>query len=323
MGVHDEFLEEWVQLYNDGDSVIQIADKYSVHKSSVYSLFSKNAVSTRKKTYHHINKNEFVKLYQNGFSMREISSRYGCSENTVKSYLESQGCKRRERGDSNRKYPLNEQYFDKLDSDEKCYWLGFIAADGCIMHYTMGKRSLYQMTLTQHVRDIEHLERFKKAIGSNQKLRMSKGTSTMRLTLNSKRLFESLNNIGIFERKANILEFPKTVPKEYYYSFIRGVLDGDGHAHTRKRLDKNTTAYHLGITGTKVLLDRIAEIIFDELGIKNPKTSKGSSTYRSKGFTYNLTYCSLKNIIKIRDWLYRDSDLYLKRKKDTLDTFEL
>lgn len=31
-----------------------------------------------------------------------------------------------------RSYALQEDYFDKIDTQEKAYWLGFIAADGCI-----------------------------------------------------------------------------------------------------------------------------------------------------------------------------------------------
>lgn len=33
-----------------------------------------------------------------------------------------------------RYYTCNYQYFDVLDSAEKAYWLGFLMADGCIMH---------------------------------------------------------------------------------------------------------------------------------------------------------------------------------------------
>ena len=35
------------------------------------------------------------------------------------------------------KHNLNKDYFKNIDNEEKAYWLGFIAADGCI--YKMSK----------------------------------------------------------------------------------------------------------------------------------------------------------------------------------------
>ena len=31
-----------------------------------------------------------------------------------------------------RKYNVNDNYFNKIDNEEKAYWLGFLLADGCI-----------------------------------------------------------------------------------------------------------------------------------------------------------------------------------------------
>ena len=37
-------------------------------------------------------------------------------------------------GKVNRSYYLNEDYFEKINTDEKAYWVGFIMSDGCIYH---------------------------------------------------------------------------------------------------------------------------------------------------------------------------------------------
>ena len=58
---------------------------------------------------------------------------------------------------SKSRYSLNERYFEKIDNNNKAYWLGFIAADGCVSN-KKGGRYLY-IELSRKDRD--HLEKFK------------------------------------------------------------------------------------------------------------------------------------------------------------------
>lgn len=36
-----------------------------------------------------------------------------------------------------RKYSLNESYFEKIDSEEKAYFLGFLFSDGSVSKYSL------------------------------------------------------------------------------------------------------------------------------------------------------------------------------------------
>lgn len=44
-----------------------------------------------------------------------------------------------------RPYAVNQDYFATIDTEEKAYWLGFIAADGCVSR--AGKGFRFQMGL--------------------------------------------------------------------------------------------------------------------------------------------------------------------------------
>ena len=48
------------------------------------------------------------------------------------------GIKTRSLSDSHKVYYLNENYFEKIDTEEKAYWLGFIYADGYITGDKLG-----------------------------------------------------------------------------------------------------------------------------------------------------------------------------------------
>ena len=64
---------------------------------------------------------------------------------------------------SKRKYNFNENYFENIDSIEKAYWLGFIAADGYITRRKSGQAVL---GLTLH--EIEPLEKLSLCMESNK-----------------------------------------------------------------------------------------------------------------------------------------------------------
>ena len=58
-----------------------------------------------------------------------------------------------------RKYNFDENFFDKIDTEEKAYWLGFIYADGAIFKRTLSIRL--------STKDIHHLEKFKKILNTD------------------------------------------------------------------------------------------------------------------------------------------------------------
>ena len=101
---------------------------------------------------------EVIKNYYKIKSVHKVGKLYGLSGNTIYKYLNTNGVST---NNSRRKYNCNDNYFDK-NTQESFYWAGFIAADGCVMR--RGKNSKI-LSISIHTKDIDHLYKFKKAIG--------------------------------------------------------------------------------------------------------------------------------------------------------------
>ena len=71
---------------------------------------------------------------------------------------------------SNRKHDFDQKFFEKIDTEEKAYILGFIYADGCnSLHPTTGCLSIAQME-----KDVDILEKIKLAMKSTSQLKKKK-----------------------------------------------------------------------------------------------------------------------------------------------------
>ena len=73
---------------------------------------------------------DILNKYQNNWSQQKIADFYQVSRTVIKRILETQekGIVIRERTS---KYQYQQDIFEIIDTAEKAYWLGFLAADGC------------------------------------------------------------------------------------------------------------------------------------------------------------------------------------------------
>ena len=73
---------------------------------------------------------DILNKYQNNWSQQKIADFYQVSRTVIKRILETQekGLVIRERTS---KYQYQQDIFEIIDTAEKAYWLGFLAADGC------------------------------------------------------------------------------------------------------------------------------------------------------------------------------------------------
>ena len=127
-------------------------------------------------------------------------------------------------------YSLNESFFDNINSELPVYWLGFIAADGCV-------ESDRVISIQLADKDRQHLQMFLDAMGCNKPIYESikKGKKYARVTINSARLVSKLAENGIGRRKSLSLQWPTTIADELMPYYIRGYFDGDGMwSHQKK-----------------------------------------------------------------------------------------
>src|SRR5690606_21393784 len=136
----------------------------------------------------------------------------------------------------NKKYNFNESFFETIDTEEKAYWLGFIAADGNINDRGENKSKSLHIGLS--FKDKNHLLKFMININYShllieikERIINLKKRRYVRLNLNSKKMYNDLLDKGITPRKSLTLKPPKNVPKDLVRHWIRGYFDGDGSVH--------------------------------------------------------------------------------------------
>ena len=207
-----------------------------------------------------------------------------------------------------RKYRCNHNYFNKIDSEEKVYWLGFISADG----YLNTKHSVLRIMLSK--RDKDHLKLFLKAIQSNHQIKDTtyKGFWYSQIRISSKDLVRDLLQYVKFDgiKKSSSLKFPKNIPDKLIRHYIRGYFDGDGHIINEKKHKE------FGITSNKYFLVGMKKKLMEELGGHNTKNK-----IMPNGITETITYQGKFQVSKIKKYLYWNSNIYLKRNKNIFDTF--
>lgn len=204
-------------------------------------------------------------------------------------------------------YIFNQDFFETIDTEEKAYWLGFIAADGCINK----TKNSFRMTLALKNSDYDHLLKFKKSllINNDPRLRRQRDRNIFHYSLYSKKLYNDLLDKGIVERKSLILEPPKNVPKQLIRHWIRGYFDGDGCISKIKTRNNRLV---ISILGTLKVLEYIKE--FSNLDRRIYNHSKSS---------VKLLMASSNKAINFCHFIYDNSTIYLKRKYSLFQEYNL
>lgn len=254
-------------------------------------------------------KEKIKDLYLSGNSTVKIGQLFGFSHKKVARVLEELCIPRT--GVGRRKYQLDECYFDKIDTPNKAYILGFLCADGS------NNRDKNTVSMTLEEGDFDILEKIRKEIKSERELDFLDYSNKhnfgytyknqYRLLLFSSHICDSLIAHGVVPNKSLILEFPE-IEKELLHHFIRGVFDGDGSVYQGKR----KTQFTLTITSTDLFCNTLKCIVEESIGI-NCHVYDASN---HNGITKVFTISGRNQVKKFMDWMYNGADLFLQRKYD-------
>lgn len=255
-----------------------------------------------------------VTKFKNGKSIESLQKEFHTRK--IRDILTLNNCEIKQGGarkNSGRKfkYSFDENYFEKINSFDKAYWLGFIAADGYITKSTNG-----QNILGINLGEKEPLEKFKFWINSNHPINLYNSTNpyndtisnVFRIVLVSNKTVNDIEKLGIVERKSLILKFPINISKEYISHYIRGYFDGDGSVY------KTRNRYYCEIVGTENFLKEMSNQLLDANIIQFVEKCSSSSIWRLR--------FSSSQILKLYNYMYKDcKDLYLSRKKKKFEQF--
>lgn len=195
-------------------------------------------------------------------------------------------------------HSVNHDYFSSVTTEAQAYWLGFLAADGCVT----GKNANVVSLLLSN-KDLAHVELFKSTVSSTHTI-SSNSRDCSGIKFHSDKMAKDLAKYNIVKRKTYTYEWPTNLSSTLARHFIRGVFDGDG-----------SISGNFFLCGTESLLLTI-RALFAESCATNPNIS----VFKRQG-TFGLAYSGRLQLQRLRDYLYSDATVFLKRKKDKFDLF--
>lgn len=199
----------------------------------------------------------------------------------------------------------NRDIFNKIDTPEKAYWLGFILADGCL-HLINKNNYNGHFSIDISGEDREHLYKFAHFIEAKPDIvqfttHPITGNILAHIQLCCSKTQEDLYKLGIKPRKSGKEQWIET---PFPADFIRGCYDGDGY------IKKNLKS--IGLVGSYDLLYDIQQHFLKKLNITPKKIGEHGKIYR-------IEYTSLSDRQKIANYLWYDNCISLDRKQNLAD----
>lgn len=252
---------------------------------------------------------DIIKLYTvDNISVREIGKRFSLSYTPILRILKENGISIINKTQFKAKYTLIDDFFEKIDSEEKAYFLGLLYADG----YVSKKENVCSISLQEE--DVDILQKMNKSIGSNRPISITPPPKKFPhrkilrgLSIVNNNFTRHLINKGCINKKSFVIVFPNFLEKNLINHFIRGYFDGDGCVYKKRE----SVAFEL--VGTEMFNSEVQNIFIDQCGVSKTKLA---IRYVDKNTNTRTLRYSGKNALKIRDFLYKDATVYLQRKYD-------
>ena len=252
------------------------------------------------------NKDLIIKMYEvDRISTAAIGKKFNVTDHTVSSYLKSLGCNvSRKRS----RTPILSNYFEKIDTQNKAYFLGLIAADGSVFQCNKGKIVFSISLIDKDLLDLLSIE----ICGSDKLVREVKrkyrdGSSKMYEIKFSDEIFtNNLISNGILINKTFTLDFPN-IDEEFISHYIRGYLDGDGTVY------KFSGKLFIAFYGNKIFIPKLRDYLF------NNNILETKYAIIDRGNHCSIHISSKKANLSMYNYIYNNSNIYLKRKKSIFD----
>ena len=251
--------------------------------------------------------------YQSGKSSILLGKEYGVSGTAILGLLDRRGIERRSKYLCNKRYFCADNFFNDICTEVQAYWLGFIAADGCISGNAL------KVTLSDA--DASHLERLRETLSSNHPIAIKRqsgfGGNFMAATLyiTSPTIVQALASHGLGERKTHTHLMPDLDPLLLPH-YLRGYVDGDGGFYVSRSAYKAPNI-QFSVTANPGFLTAFQIILIDECGLNATKFDKRNAETE----VYTLRYGGRRQVKKVFDYLYNHSTVCLPRKREKVEPY--
>lgn len=200
-----------------------------------------------------------------------------------------------------RKYNLNENFFETINTEQKAYVLGLIYSDGWMRDDGYVGIASTDEEIPTMIRD---------ALKSDYNIKHRKpkvGRMLFELGFSSVKIRDDLYTLGCHPKKSHTISFPN-IQDDMVHHFIRGLWDGDGCI-------RFTNSARADLCGSKDICESVRKIVNPIIG--------SSATVRPHSNIFRIAYSGSNSCFKLKEFLYNDATVYLKRKKDLFDSIVL
>nr|ABL87134.1 intron-encoded putative endonuclease [Staphylococcus phage 812]ABL87137.1 intron-encoded putative endonuclease [Staphylococcus phage 812] len=308
----NEDKQDIVKSFQEGKTFKELQDKYNAHYFTIKKVLDEFNIDTNsKRRWTSKQKQDILRMYtEESMSIAEIKTVYTTHSREISKILRDFGIDTSYYQSRRVNRNINKDFFEVIDTEEKAYILGLLMADGCVRYRREG-----QCYLTLELIDKEIVERVQKELNSDSKIYEShrkrdyikNEKSTYTFSVTDKKLCNDLAKYGIIPMKTKKTDWlTQDIPYDLRKHYLRGLFDGDGSIGYY-----NNRWFITLINNHPEFLKDVGTWIDDLIGLKCPKVSKTSTSYRV-GYTGKKA----KKLIKL---LYQNNNIHIDRKQKLAD----
>jgi hypothetical protein len=258
---------------------------------------------------------KIIAFYATDKTTWQCATEFGCAQSFIICRLKANGIERRPNHYYTRKYPVNEDFFETIDSEEKAYFLGFLFADGN-NYVREGRNYVISMGLQWGDRII--LEKLRDLISPLSEIEfvpVSQKHPTRkdqgRLTIDSKKMSQQLTALGCVPAKSLTLKYPEWLQDaKLTQHFLRGHFDGDGSLCAERPKRRGYVDYKWSIISSIWFIDGA------EQQIKKQVDVHFNREIRENQITTTIKTGGNRQVLRLMEWLYDGATIFLPRKHD-------
>ena len=254
------------------------------------------------------------------YTLKEIAKILDVSLSTIKRYKNKYNLSvnldiaKQRNSEKHTQYNYNIHYFDKIDTLNKAYLLGFITADGFVTNKN-------EIGIEVAKKDKDIINFFKEELESTKPIEEKNMSIGLRIQNNT--LAKGIKKYGIVPNKSLIINVEEVIKlaqlnEQQISVFLLGYFDGDGCISIAHRQDNNKEYFEMNITGTKETIEYYKKY-FDGHGSITKRHNNSNNNYTLQmSNNYTTIYNALSKIYKYRN----EITFCLNRKKEKFEKLE-
>ena len=295
-----------VFLVEKGYSTATIADIINCPSASLYQFMASHKIPAAKTVSNQCTPFQVAQIIHKYVSesipSTEIAESFGVSCDTVLRILKLSGVDIKTNLDYINKN-FNHSAFDDFSNEHASYFYGLLLADGCL------SKDLSRLSIQVKSTDSELLEKLKEFLNSDCNInayskfdrRTNKTYHSSNFSIGSKNIIEKFMQMGYSPKKSLKEVAPPSILSNSR-DFWRGMIDGDGHISKTRAL--------VNLCGSRNIISKFKEVVEGLL----PISLKRNIYIRDNGLC-SIDYTG-EDAVSILKWLYKDSVVFLSRKKE-------